>query len=155
MQLFSKHVVEDFPPLLGPDLTPATSAIRAKYDLIRATEDVGLNLIRFFNIPASETGGSGIQPSINMIASDALIHLAKVLIKVIGDDQVAFSLFLRSKKKSCKFTHRIFIWPAVFVSFFSNYQISVLFTDLFAVIVASPDLGSIVGLPRGGLFYFP
>lgn len=131
MYNFAKDVLEDFPPLLGPNLVAATSAIRAKYNLIRATEDVGLNLSRFFAIPTLPFSNSlGIQPSFNLITSEALIHLAKALIKILGDDQAAFSLYLRKRlNPSCEFTHRIFVWPAVFVSFFLEY-----FYDIYQLI---------------------
>lgn len=128
MREFGKDVIEDFPPLLGPNLVPATSAVQAKYNLIRATEDVGHNLRRYFDIPRQSflkvaqahpgpEESTVIQPSLAMIDSDALLHLAKALIKIVGDDQAAFSLWLRSKKQSCNLSHLVFIWPAVFVSF--------------------------------------
>lgn len=131
LRMFGKDVIEDFPPMLGPNNIPATSAVRAKYDLIRATEDLGLNLQRFFDIPpanflqdprALQARNGVTQPSISMIMSDALLNLTKALIKIVGDDQAAFALWLRSGRKSCAMSHKIFVLPAVFVSFLKIYQ---------------------------------
>ncbi len=124
MQTSTTDIIEEFPPLLANKI-PATSVAQSRYNLSQANEDLGENLTRFFDIPSAKypLGTSGIQPSLPMIASNTLIQLTKAMIKIIGDDQVAFALWRQRPPKSRRppsyeFSYRIFIWPAVFVSCF-------------------------------------
>ncbi len=152
MGLSSTDVLLEFPPPL--DIFADTSVAQAKYSLTGAYLDLAAELNRYFDIPAlnflenaarlRDMGAPvRLQPSLNLISSKALINLAKALIKIIGEDQVAFALWERSpesklpdNKRSYLFSHKVFVWPCVFVSFSLNYIFSAVYRELICLFLA-------------------
>ncbi len=138
MKTTTAVIINEIPSLLGPspNSPPSDFYPHSKYNLIGKTHDVGLNLERLFDLPTHThpNGLQGIQPSLELITSETLLYLVRALIKIIGEDQVAFALWLRPtqrgtvlgpvrpRPKSFLFSYRIFTWPIVFVSYFWTWS---------------------------------